>query len=373
MNRIRSESDKVSFENCCIVDGERWFFANQFNALCCMNRNNEIQIKGIIPGEYDSNNYLVSDIKYFDKKIYLIPRGASALIVYSIEKNDFKRVDIIEPTSNNKNPYIEYLKFSVGAIYENKLYMIPRTYPAIVIFDMINETLEYETEWLDMLEEYIFEGEAFFWTDYCIRNDELILAGANSDCIIRRSFTTKKYSLTHIFNDCNGYSGIEYVENKLFLASRKNGRIICIDTDEGQTVQSLVMPSGFGVKMIIGFSRLIYLNGYIYAIPLWANYFIRINVSNLSIDVIKDYDSERGESGEVATCCAWIEENQICIDNNLSDIIDCFDSSGKESRIELKLGDQFRRDYIKLFTEKGIVMYEKVFFSIGHFFECISE
>ncbi len=29
----------VSFESCCVVNGERWFFANEFNALCCMNTN----------------------------------------------------------------------------------------------------------------------------------------------------------------------------------------------------------------------------------------------------------------------------------------------------------------------------------------------
>ena len=65
------KENKISFESCCIVDGQRWFFANEFNALCSMDESNEITFKGSIPGESDNAVYLVADIKYYDRKLFL--------------------------------------------------------------------------------------------------------------------------------------------------------------------------------------------------------------------------------------------------------------------------------------------------------------
>lgn len=343
------EEISISFENCCLINGERWFFANELNALCCMDKNNNIVFKGIAPGENDSSIYLFADIKYFDNKIYLIPRGASALIVYDMIHDTFKRYELDTPSENYKNPYVEYLKFSIGLINENKLYMIPRTYPAIVVFDIMSETLYYETDWVNLLNNHIFEGEAYFWADYCLYDNELILASANSDCIVRRSFDTNDYSVQYISNDSKGFSGIEIINGQIFLCSRKDGSIIYIDKNGVEN--RLPMPDELNVRRIIGYSKLLKLGEYIYAIPMWANYFVRINIDNHQIELIKNYDDERNGNEAVATCCAWIEDNNICIDNNLRHVIETFSEEKVEKITNLVIEKRFFEDRIKSLQE----------------------
>ncbi len=359
----------VSFENCCVVNGERWFFANEFNALCCMNEHNEIVFKALAPGENDSSIYLFADIKYSANKIFLIPRGASALLVYDIENKAFKRYEIQTPSSTSKNPYIEYLKFSIGVIYGEKLYMIPRTYPAIVVFDIKNESIEYEASWIEKINDHIFEGEAFFWADYSISNNELVLACANCDCIVRRSFITNEYSVMHIPNENKGFSGIEIVDNQMFLSSRKDGQIICID--ENGYADRLYMPEGFNVRRIIGYSKLLRLGDYLYAIPMWSNYFIRIKIGNHQIEIIKDYDSERQGNEEVATCCAWIEGNSVCLDNNLIHVIDIYSEQEFTESIALGIDDKFRKTRIEYMAMEGEIIHETKFNSLESFLSCL--
>ncbi len=368
-DRNNQNDRNVSFENCCVENGKRWFFLNEFNALCCMNEYNEIALKGIAPGENDSSIYLFADIKYFDNKLFLIPRGASALIVYDIEQNTFSRHEIKIPSAVNNNPYIDYLKFSIGVIYEEKLYMIPRTYPAIVVFDMKTETLEYETSWIEMINDYIFEGEAFFWADYSISNDELVLACANSDCVVRRSFVTNKYSIQYVPNDKNGFSGIEVVDNQMYLCSRKDGHIINID--ENGHINRLNMPNGFKVDRIIGYSKLLKIDNYLYAIPMWSNYLIRVNTDNWQIEVVKDYDRERKENEEVATCCAWIENDKICIDNNLSHVIEVYFNKTVMEEVPLSIDSQFRKKRIETLAKSGIVIHENKYISLENYLECL--
>ena len=359
----------ISFENCCVVNGNRWFFINELNALCCMNENNEIVFKGVVPGENDSSIYLFADIKYLDDKIFLIPRGASALVVYDIKQDSFRRYEMDSPSNANNNPYVEYLKFSIGVIHGEKLYMIPRTYPAIVVFDTKNETLEYETSWINMINDHIFEGEAFFWADYSISDDELVLASANSDCIVRRSFITNEYSSHHIDNENKGFSGIEIIDDRIFLCSRKDGQILYVE-ENGQ-VNRLHMPDGFKVSRIIGFSKLIKLDSYLYAIPLWANYFVQINLYNYEIKVLRDYDIERRENTEVATCCAWVEKDKICIDNNLSHEIDIYSEQGFLKTIRLDIDSDFRKSRIEYMANNGEIIHENKYSSLEVFLNCL--
>lgn len=370
MSKIVFQNDmSISFESCYVINGEKWFFANEFNALCSMNKDEEICFKGLAPGEDDSSKYLFADIKYHDNKLFLVPRGASALVVYNIVQNSFQRYEIKSPTMTSNNPYIDYLKFSVGVIYGEKLYMIPRTYPGIVIFDINSETLVYETDWLKMINDQIFEGEAFFWADYCILDAELVLASANSDYLVRRSFVTNEYSIQHIPNRNKGFSGIEVVDNKMFLCSRKDGQIL--NVDGMGAVNKLCMPADFMVKKIIGFSKLVRLQEFIYAIPMWANYLVRININNNMVEVIKDYDSERDGNKQVATCCAWIEGNKLFIDNNLSHGIDIISEEGIIKKTNLYLRERFIEDRMKYIVEKGHVVCENEQDTLYNFFNIL--
>lgn len=358
---------KFSFENCCIIDGDRWFFANELNALCMMKLgSDEVTFVGMVPEEKIFSKYLFADIKYFKGKIYLIPRGASALVIYDLSQNSFKRVNIEIPSSGYKNHYLEWLKFSIGILLGNKLFMIPRTYPGIGIFDIETEEIFYEKSWIGEIEKYIFENEAYFWADYDICDGELILAGANSDCLMRRAMETGTYTIEKLPNDCNGYSGIACIEDNIVLASRKNGNIILLNR-KNNTVEHLELPEGFKVNRIIGFSKLIVIRNNIYAIPMWSNYLLKINLNEKKTEVIKNYDVERDKNKEIATCCGWEEDGNLFCHNNLCKHIDVFADNKPERIIKLDMSEQFYEDFLREMRRKNDLLDENDTLSLRGF------
>jgi hypothetical protein len=74
---------------------------------------------------------------------------------------------------------------------------------------------------------------------------------------------------------------------------------------------------------------------------MWANYFIRIKLDDCQVDVVKDYDCERCGNEEVATCCAWIEGNNICIDNNLCHTLEEYSEEMSVKKSKLVIGERF--------------------------------
>ena len=256
------------------------------------------------------------------KSLFLTPRGAHNIYIYHINTNKFEMVRLKKPKVCKDNSYIEWLKFSSSAIVGNSIYFIPRTYPAIVEMNILTYELIYYEQWLNELKGKIFENEAFFWSQYIIHEDKLILASANSNMLLYFDTKLKVFKQLYCGNEKKGYSGIVQWGENILLTDRKSGQLEIWDPSQKSVKKFQSMPPDFKTKKVIGFSKLISNEGYIYAIPLWANMLLKISLRDKKVITIVNYDEERNGSEEIAVCCAWIWNKELYCLNNLSSRID---------------------------------------------------
>ena len=342
MDSVKINNLGISFESCCLAGNKRWFFLNECNALCNMDIDGDIiNFSGSVPWENGFTKYLFADIRHFNGTLILAPRGASSIALYNIKENKFSQIKLEKIKAKSKNAYVNWLKFICSVIVDDSIYMIPRTYPAIVELNLATRQVDYHNQWLHEADERLFENEAFFWSDYAVNGKTIILAAANGVYLMFFDTVRKSHQIVECKNNENGFSGIERLEDNLLLTGRKDGAIKLWDSNSNTIKNFGQLPQGFFVHKIIGFSKLVRIGSWIMAIPLWANMLLKIDPGRETIVCLKDYDKERNGNEEIAVCCTWIEKGQLYCHNNLLKQIDIFDEKGYCGCVDLKIAEDF--------------------------------
>lgn len=336
-------ADSLTFESCCEAEGKLWFFANEFNALCNMDvYSHKVKYIESIPSENIFSKYLCASIKYSEGKLFLTPRGAKCISIYDIRKREFEEIELDIPVPYDTNPYVNWLKFISSIIVGESLYMIPRSYPAIIEMSLRTYKQIYHVQWLSDIKDKIVDQDSFFWSDCIIKDKELILASSIANIIFSFNTETKSYTVLYSGDLQQCYSGMAMVGKNILLSDRKSGRLKLWNLSQNLIADYGEMPENFVTKKIIGFSNLMYVGKSIFAIPLWANMLLKITPQNTEIQMVKNYDGERGKNDEIAICCAWTTNGRLYCMNNLSKCIDVFDEDGNtEGSFQVTIADDF--------------------------------
>ncbi len=369
------EANNLTFESCCEAEGKLWFFANEFNALCNMDVNNyEVNYISSIPSEDIFTKYLCASIQYFQGKLFLIPRAAKCISVFDIKKNEFEEIEISVPVQYDANLYVDWLKFISSIIADDWLYMIPRSYPAIIEMNLHTYELVYHIQWLFDIKNKIMEYDSFFWSDCIIRDEELILASSIANIILAFNIETKRYKVLYSGNIPQSYSGMSMIGKNILLTERKSGRLKLWDMSQNIMTDYGIMPDAFSIKKVIGFSSLIQIGNSIFAIPLWANMMLRVIPGNTEIQTVKNYDAERGNNEEIAISCAWTKNRKLYCMNNLSKSIEVFDENGNTVEyIHMTIADNFCKQMEeKILHNKEALFGESEIFPIKAYLKYIS-
>lgn len=214
-------ANNLTFENCCEAEGKFWFFANEFNALCNMDVYSHTVIYiDSIPNEDIFSKYLCASIQYFQGKLFLTPRGAKCISVYDIKKGKFEEIELNMPVPYNANPYVNWLKFISSIIVDKSLYMIPRSYPAIIEMNLQTYKLMYYVKWLSDIKDKIIDQDSFFWSDCIIKDKDLILASSIANIIFSFNTETKKFNIAYSAEERQGYSGMSMIGQNILLTAK---------------------------------------------------------------------------------------------------------------------------------------------------------
>ena len=328
-NFLSLDGCKLTFDGSCKAEGKIWFAANEFNALCCVEEGScEACYVGSIPGEDIFAKYLYADIKYFQGKLYLTPLVADEIVVYCIETFKFQTITLETAHTFVANPYISWLKFIKSVIVGESLYMLPRSYPAIIEMDLITQQLTYHTQWLSDIQGKTVNRDALFWTDYVVKGSQLILPSAIANVVFSFDTITKKFSVIYSGNQPVCYSGISEIQDGILLSERNSGRLKLLDLSRNRLIPYEKMPEGFRAHEIIGYLDFLQIEDNIFAIPWWGNMLLQIVPATGEILPVKNYDEERGENKDVAVRRAWVYNGKMYCMNNFTGEIDVFQQNG---------------------------------------------
>lgn len=336
---------KLSFEKTCLVSGKYWFVLNECSALCkCDMEDGVIRFETALPDIPADSQYLVADIKEYNGKLIIVPRVYNVIYIYNIENKEMEQLAIKEYDEKYKY-YISWLKFINSVIVENRIFLIPRTYPSIVEINLDTYEIIYHEDIIKELDSRRESAEAYFWKDYIINDRYILFPSGNSNLLVKYLLKTKSFEIINMKEGNTGFSGVCSYKNQILLATRESGNICMYNEENFRKEDDIELPDLFSVKKIIGFESLIYSDDGIYAIPYWGNMLMYVKNGSKKAICIKQFTEK--ENGVVNEVCSWKKDNQIyCLENH-TNTIDIYMHGELQNCIMLSLEKEFEYRFTK--------------------------
>lgn len=286
-NKLSSYSNQIMENNLCFsdfikIDNKLWFVHNFLPALFTYDIDNQ-KLEFVKKLPFDSGNIVRSycEIIKYKEKLILIPMSSREICVYNITTKAISTQEIKQA---------KYCNFMRGITYNNKLFMIPTAYDAIVEFDMEQEKVKY-----------------------------------HSKCI------TKLKKITGYDGGYNFMYGVVEIENKLYLSSVQSNYILEFDMDKGTYMIYEVGDKGHTYWDMVFDGKYFWLN------PFKGKDIVRWNKETSESKVYNSYPKDFKSDSECFLRFIDFDEKIVAVPKTSNMFISIDKKSGKLEQINLKL------------------------------------
>lgn len=165
-------------------------------------------------------------IKKIEDKIVLIPHNAEDLYVYDFNRRQGIKIVLPESEENAMN-------FDGAIEYDGKLFLLPRTYTAIVSIDC-KTLITYEYK--ECIRPFLLEdsaGQKFNWA-YLQKEQYLYLASCNESRILIFNMKDGSYEIKEIGDFSYGYCRILFDGNYFWLSGYRTNHIVRWEENTGE-------------------------------------------------------------------------------------------------------------------------------------------
>lgn len=346
--RYEVEDDEfyLTAENYVFYQNKIWFSELECNELYCYDV--QSQIAGMVCKFYDEDEYrrrLFGDLIPVEEKLYLLPYSAEKMYEVDIVTGNVNGIEIdFHPKS--KNPlYNEKAKFLSGHVYNDCIYLMPASYPAMIEYNRITGKISYYDEWIDEIKE--INRKVFFRKTIIVKN-KIYAPSCMENFVLEFDVETKQYCFYEVGDETCSYSSICKEGDWFWLSPRAEGPIVKwnIHTNQWKIYRSFpdcCTPCKFSYANILSFC------GYIYCIPLCAEYIVRIGKTR---DVLEAFLTDRirskgTETGIGIAACAG--DNELYFFSYLTGEIIIMYSDGSCEYKELLMPEE-QKQYHKIHT-----------------------
>lgn len=320
------EFEKVLFECQCEIDNKFWFFTNMGNHICSMSKGCDvIDYIDVNPYEEPEYNYLYAALIPYKQKIYLIPRAAKHIGIYDIEKKGFDKINLEEANGLMPITYDESFKFSSAVLVNDKIFLIPRKYPAIVEINLKSGEITYHKDWLKQYQKaLLFDGDYFLY-DYVVYEDKIYLPALSAGALI--VIDSLRDSVTFFETKYESfYSGIEMYDSKLYISRANTGDIEIWDVKKMEYIDLIPIKCGNNHGSI-AFGWLKRIENNIILIPFWHSDTLVMSEQG---EVIQKYPTSRHENeSQIAVCSQWFSDGRLYLLDNINKYISVYNENGQ--------------------------------------------
>ena len=122
-------------------DDTGYAVASNMNAFFKVDfKNNTSEFIHFFEDENPRGEDLYTSILPFGKELLLIPGAAKNLIIFSPEKETYKKINVY---TGKMSPWHDYAKYSDAIIFENKIILVPERYSYVTIVDPNTSKVEF--------------------------------------------------------------------------------------------------------------------------------------------------------------------------------------------------------------------------------------
>lgn len=179
------------------------------------------------PGSPDNVYQCYAGIEKMYNKVILLPHNTADIYIYDFNKKSASKI-VLEEEHNSM------MLFNGAVKYKSKIFLIPKSYPAIVSIDMM--TLDVQ-EFKECVSTFcsVHEEHLLFSCGYVKKDKYLYLAGGNESRIIIFNMENGNYTIKKIGNFSYGYGHMIYDGRYFWLSAYKESCIIRWDEISGET------------------------------------------------------------------------------------------------------------------------------------------
>lgn len=187
------DQQSISFYDCAMDESGIWFVAVGYNLLCHMQLASEsIDIAEPIPEVKCGSVVEYQSIIMWENKILLLPLSAEGICIYHTDTGIFSKVYIKDPVKDS---------FSGGYIFNDRLFLVPRMYDAIVEYDLRQGTMKYHKECISNCQkatQSYDNSQPFSWWGGCQKENRLFVPLVQTNGILEFVMDTGEFHLHRI-------------------------------------------------------------------------------------------------------------------------------------------------------------------------------
>jgi hypothetical protein len=287
-------------------DDSYWYPGMNGNALYKIDKvDGKLSFIGFPTNENFNSRHLFSKAEVYKNLVYLIPRKYSNISVYNASNNSFHDIEL-HPIESVFYKWVD-VKFNSSVVAGNKLYLIPYSYHALVICDCETGQIEYDNRFTTKLKKIDADSKnekGGMFLNCRLFGDEIFCLSGSSNTVMIYDIVTREYVIKPLGNPINLYSDICFDGTDYWLYSYSDpyteGREGVYRWNRSQDVFALITLTKDVVKPMFArknplFSCLICFSGMIYVFSMRYPCFC-IKIKTKECKIVRHYERNADES-----------------------------------------------------------------------------
>lgn len=266
----------INYQVSCLVSDKVYFTAKSYNRLYRMDLITEkVEDLGAIPGEYETEMSLYSNMLYENGSLWMIPSRAHALAVYCIDSGRWTQYDLPDRVKSS-------------AIIQGKIYMITSDYQFLWTMDLKGRELKRKAIMYQNQEVLPF-SEEYYNGDLYLTGDRLYYLVTHSNLLAEYDLETGKAKLLSMGPEENLYQRLLYQDGLFWMIpSWAASTAACWDKAEIKFAEKNVFPTGFTLKW--GFSEAVCRKDDVLLFPQRGNMILEMNKRSMETECLLQFD-----------------------------------------------------------------------------------
>lgn len=216
----------LSIEALAVYANRIWFTEGDTNGIYFYDlEKKECELFCTIDKEKQNEKRLFRTINIYKNKLYLFPFAAQNAYKVDIETREIEVIEIEEPQKGIYEAYNSSAKFLSSFIYEERIFVVGVTYPAILEYEIETGKIVYHSEWMNEIKMYLKNDEVLFRRGILVK-DKIYIPSGRGNVLLVYDLVERKYDINKIGNEEEGFSSICFDGEEFWMAPINNGSII---------------------------------------------------------------------------------------------------------------------------------------------------
>lgn len=321
--------EKLITENIVLDQDVLWFTDVYSDGLYRYSlESGEVSCVAALEDEKVRRIHQFSHIVAIENEVYLVPLRASKIFCFDKKTSEVLSIDIPTNVISEWDYYNVNRRFAKGFYYNDSIFLVGMTYPAIVQIDVLSKKTKVWNAWLQSALKYCNTEGADICREAMEFEGKIFAPISFGNAVLEFDMQKCSSRIYEVGDESNSYSTICYDGDSFWLSTCDNRKIVKWNKGTN-VVQEYPLLSFMETNDIDIFKELVYEDGWIYMLPIVTDRVVRIKKETEELEVLKLEDENilkihRDENG--------IKMRKRCC--TISRLIDCTDTSVRERLLE---------------------------------------